>query len=175
MPAEAAAIAAVHCRSWLATYGEGDPGSAPSLEARTTVWARRLRDRTAGEAVLVAVLGGQVVGFVWVGPTTDPDDAPASVAQVRSVHVDPREQRHGLGRALLHGAAERLSSCGYGDLTLWVVDDNVAARGFYERLGWEADGATREERLAMPGEEGPVVTVVRYRSTVARQCATREV
>lgn len=169
--ADAAAIAAVHVRSWLDTY-QGSPtaaGTPPSVEARIATWGQRVAQLSADEQLFVAVFRSQpddIVGFLWAGATTDTDDDPGRVAQIRSVHVDPGAQRRGLGRALLRETATRLSIVGYQQVTLWVVADNGSARAFYERLGWQSDGATRREELAMPGEGGPMVTVVRYRSTV---------
>lgn len=169
--ADAAAIAAVHVRSWLDTYRVSPTaaGTSPSVEARIATWGQRLAQRSADEQLLVAVLDGppaDIVGFLWAGATTDTDDDPGRVAQIRSVHVDPGTQRRGVGRALLRESATRLSIMGHQQMTLWVVADNGSARAFYERLGWQPDGATRREKLAMPGEDGPMVTVVRYRSTV---------
>lgn len=165
---DAAAIAALHVRSWLDTYGHAATGAGyrPSERARIATWSQRLAQRSAEEQLLVTVRSpdpDDIVGFIWAGPTTDPDVERGRVAQIRSVHVDPRAQRRGVGRALLREAAARLSTMGYLHLTLWVVDDNTSARAFYERLGWQPDGATRREELAMPGEDGPTVTVVRYR------------
>lgn len=171
--ADAAAIAAVHVRSWLDAYRHGMttvPDAGPSVEARMATWSQRLAQRSADEHLLVAVLDdhrADIAGFVWAGATTDADDDPGCVAQIRSVHVDPRTQRRGVGRALLAEIATRLSVRGYRQATLWVVADNASARAFYERLGWRPDGTSRRERLAMPGEDGPMVTVARYRSTVA--------
>lgn len=170
--ADAAAIAALHVRSWLDTYPPNmiGPDDGPSVEARNATWGERLAQRSADEQLLVAVLDdgppADIVGFLWAGATTDTDDDPGRVAQIRSVHVDPGTQRKGVGRALLRESATRLSIVGYQQMTLWVVADNGSARAFYERLGWQPDGATRREELAMPGEDGPMVTVVRYRSTV---------
>lgn len=169
---DAVAVAALHVRSWLDTYPRSStvPGTSPSVEARVATWSQRLAQRSADEHLLVAVLDGHpddLVGFLWAGATTDADDDPGLVGQIRSVHVDPLAQRKGVGRALLRQIGTRMSSMGYQDVTLWVVADNASARAFYERLGWQPDGATRREELAMPGEDGPMVTVARYRSTVA--------
>jgi hypothetical protein len=47
----------------------------------------------------------------------------------------------------------------YGDATLWVLDENVRARSFYERGGWRLDGATKDD------DRGSfVLKEVRYRT-----------
>lgn len=168
VPADAATIAAVHARSWVDAYGvhtAADGSVSPSVAGRAGTWRDRILEQGHGEGVLVVEVVDGVGGFVWIGPSTDPDDDPTDVGQIRSLHVAPRQQGHGLGTLLLHAARDRLASSGYHHSTLWVVEDNVSARTFYERRGWVHDGTRREEQLAMPGEPGPAVTVVRYRST----------
>ncbi|MGH7568285.1 MAG: hypothetical protein ACREL9_04815 [Gemmatimonadales bacterium] len=59
-------------------------------------------------------------------------------------------------RALIADAAWRR---GRREVTLWLLEENAAARGFYERLGFHADGG----RKHYPGTEVPEV---RYRATL---------
>lgn len=166
-PADAGSVALVHVRSWAATYPATSVGNSlwpMVVDARAETWAARIADARPREQLVVAVAARTVMGFAWAGPTTDPDDDPARVGQVRSIHVDPNVQGRGCGTALLAAVTEALASSGYAHMTLWVVDSNHAARSFYESHGWEPDGATRREPLAMPGESGRTVTVVRYRA-----------
>lgn len=53
--------------------------------------------------------------------------------------VTPSLQGQGLGRALLDEAEARLVSLGCPKLNLQVRDDNEAARGFYEAIGYAQD------------------------------------
>lgn len=68
-----------------------------------------------------------------------------------------------MGGALLQQAVSAFATAGYRAATLWVVSDNVGARRFYERSGWTPDGANQREPLAVEGEAGEAVTVLRYR------------
>jgi hypothetical protein len=49
---------------------------------------------------------------------------------------------------------------GYPSATLWVLEDNLRARRFYEREGWILDGGRRDEAFL-----GVTVPEVRYRTT----------
>jgi len=165
------AIAGIHVRSWRATYaGILSPESLGSVDAasRAALWSRRLSASDDGRTVLVGCddgddSDGEVVGFLYLGPTPDEDDDPAAVAQVLAVHVDPRSTGRGTGGALLQHAVSQFDAVGYREATLWVVGDNDGARRFYERAGWSPDGASRREPLAVEGEAGEEVTVLRYR------------
>jgi ribosomal protein S18 acetylase RimI-like enzyme len=104
-----------------------------------------------------------VRGFVLAGPTPDDDGDPTITGQVLSIHVDPGAAGRGIGARLMAQAEGSLRAEGYAAATLWVVAENRRARRFYERLGWHVDGARRREVLAIEGEEGDEVEVVRYR------------
>ncbi len=162
--ADIAAIAGIHVRSWRATYAgvvSVQTLSRVDEAARVALWSRRL---TTPETchLLVACLPA-VVGFVYLGPSPDPDDDPAQVGQVLSVHVDPPVTGQGVGGALLDRAVVSFRTGGYRAATLWVVGDNTGARRFYERAGWSPEAVSRREPLAVEGESGEDVTVVRYR------------
>ena len=53
---------------------------------------------------------------------------------------------------------EQLRRGGYRSVTLWVLETNDGARGFYEVLGWAPDGARRVD-----DERGFPMVEVRYR------------
>jgi RimJ/RimL family protein N-acetyltransferase len=54
-----------------------------------------------------------------------------------------------------------LREAGYRAAILWVLEDNPRARRFYEREGWELDGAAKEDDFL-----GVRVAEVRYRLTL---------
>ncbi len=169
-PADAAAIASVHVRSWLATYPHLPRTRRVGEDARwEALWSHRLEGTAGGQTVLVSTAGGLVTGFVYFGPSPDRDLDPHLTGQIHSIHVDPAVTRQGRGGILMAAAVEALVAAGFSVATLWVVADNQAARGFYERLGWQPDGARRREMLAVEGEEGDVVEVVRYRHSLEQR------
>jgi ribosomal protein S18 acetylase RimI-like enzyme len=161
---DADAIAAIHVASFRATYGTLLPPSVlASLDedARAEVWRARVR-ADDGE-VVVATTGERIGGFCWFGPTTDDDDPPDQVGQVRSIHVAPDAIGRGYGKALLQTATDALVATGRPEVTLWVVASNERATAVYRRSGWREDGSVRQERLGLPGEPAPLVDVLRMR------------
>ena len=167
---DAGAIAAIHVRSWIATYERppSDRGLDPDIAHRTEIWRHRLeqRDRpdqrNRGRQILVASINDAVTGFIYFGPSPDVQDDPTVTGQIFSIHVEPGAARRGIGRLLMRGATDELEARGCTSATLWVVMSNQESRSFYESLGWRTDGKRRWEELAVEGEQGEQVEVLRY-------------
>jgi GNAT superfamily N-acetyltransferase len=102
---------------WLVRTG--DPGAGGVDTARAH---RRGRDLPAGRG------GGQVVGFGSICPAE---------SGLRSLYVDPRAGRRGVGSRLLV-ALERMAAA-HGARVL-VLDASLNAAGFYARRGFEVIG-----------------------------------
>lgn len=162
--ADAPGIAEVHVASWRAAYA----GQLPdrflrklSVDERTRSWRSRIAARRADETVLVAVRGETIVGFASGGPTRDKEDDRRRVGEVYAVYLLPDEWGRGVGRVLLRHTTAALAAAGFEAASLWVLETNSRARGFYEHEGWRHDGATKQERF------GERVTEVRYRRSLA--------
>jgi GNAT superfamily N-acetyltransferase len=148
--ADARALAELEVRAWRWAYVD-----IVAEQDMITVEERKARWSTASaEGTFVAEVEGRVVGLVQVGP--DGDDA--SVGLLRGPDVEPAAQGAGIGTALYEHAIAQLRIAGFAEAVLWVFDANGHARGFYERRGWAADGATRVTA------EAPEL---RYRQTLA--------
>ena len=139
--ADAAGIADVHVRTWQAAYPHvfgAERLAGLDVEARAERWARVLRD---GESVFVADEEGRVVAFVSVGPAQDDDQ----VGELYAIYALPEAWGTGAGRTLIRAGVQALREGGYPAAILWVLEDNPRARRFYEREGWELDGAEKED------------------------------
>jgi [ribosomal protein S18]-alanine N-acetyltransferase len=83
---------------------------------------------------LVAESGGEVQGFA-LGYSSPPD-----LAHVVTLDVHPSARRRGLGRRLLEGLLETLSSAGAERAALQVDVRNSGAIAFYRGLGFRKSG-----------------------------------
>ncbi|MBQ7144664.1 MAG: GNAT family N-acetyltransferase [Oscillospiraceae bacterium] len=92
------------------------------------------------DGILIAKEGDRVVGFVGYGEQSRelPD-----CGEIFALYVLKEERRKGIGRRLLNAALERLD--GRERVCLWVVKGNVPAIRFYQKHGFQPDGA---EKLA---------------------------
>lgn len=158
---DAVDIARIHVDSFVDVYQRYPitvRSAVAGLEGRTGGWRRLLSEADELNTTMVALVDGAVVGFVRFGPS--PDDE--RIGHIFSIHVAPKTTGLGIGGRLMKRAVDSLEDAGFTTATLWVVSDNTGARSFYERLGWRDGQETRREELAMGGEEGDVVDVVRY-------------
>lgn len=110
----------------------------PTSEVRRR-WRRLLRDRQVQLRVLEE--HADPVGLVaW-----------DSRGQLRHLAVSPRHARRGHGSLLLQYATEELMTTGARELFLWVLEDNLVARGFYRSRGWrDTDERTDSEFAPHP-------------------------
>ncbi|MEP6694449.1 MAG: GNAT family N-acetyltransferase [Chloroflexota bacterium] len=93
-----------------------------------------LRER---DLVLVAVEGGDTVGFAWVITTRALD----SSAYLRLLLVAEGKQSRGVGATLLEHAETRARASGSRHFVLLVTTTNRRARAFYVRLGYRHVGS----------------------------------
>lgn len=63
--------------------------------------------------------------------------------ELTRLYVAPQWWRTGCGRALCRSVQERVLAAGGDSLHLWVLDANHRARGFYEAIGFAADGGSK--------------------------------
>jgi ribosomal protein S18 acetylase RimI-like enzyme len=150
---DAPAIAAIHVRTWQDAYRELLPASLLAdldVADRTRMWEGMLASPRPRTATLVAEDGGTVVGFCSVGadrlsgadgPETD------ATGEVYAIYVRPDAQGMGVGAALMTAAFETLRGDAFTSAILWVLAGNAPAIAFYERMGWQADGATKREEI----------------------------
>lgn len=143
-PADAAAIAGVHVRSWQIAYRGLVPDEvldALSIAQRQTMWHSLLERSVDGAFTLVGERDDQIVGFCsMLAPSAD-DDRGGRTCEVTAIYVEPDLRRTGIGSTLLATALEEVRAAGWDAVTLWVFADNATARAFYRRFGFAADGA----------------------------------
>ena len=152
---DAAAIAWVHVRTWQAAYAHAfgaERLAGLDVERRAGFW----REWLAGERanVFVAEDEGRVVAFASVGA----NEQEPELGELYAIYALPEAWGSGAGPALMAAALAALRAAGFREALLWVLADNPRARRFYEREGWRADGAEREEELL-----GVRVVEARYR------------
>src|SRR3954453_1648229 len=146
-PDDAPAIARLHAESWRRHYRgaysdaflDGDV-----VADRLAVWPAKLAATDPQRFTIVAEDGG-IVGFA----NTRFDEDPTWGSLLDNLHVAEGHKRRGVGARLLAltagAVAARPQSAG---LYLWVLEQNVGARAFYEAHGGRCVGG---ELVSPPG------------------------
>lgn len=155
---DATGIAEVQVASWRSAYRGLLPQQlldGLDVGRRAAHWRRNIEDPTSTVHV-AADPAGHVGGFIAVGHSQDEDQAGA-VGALFAVYLLPQLWSRGIG-GRLHAAGVAALAARFEEATLWVLDSNARARTFYERHGWQLDGAVKRETI-----EGTDMDVVRYR------------
>jgi len=133
--ADAEAIATLHTDSWQRTYRgmmSDEFLDGPALENRRSVWRERLAASDSDRLVVVADDGTRIAGFICAFAHGDAGYG----AYIDNLHVAHGWKGRGIGRALMRSAAEWICATQPGTgVYLWVMEANVQARAFYDRLG----------------------------------------
>ncbi len=154
-------LAHVHVRSWQVAYRGLVPDETLNqldVAERAARW--RATFGTSDQDLLVAVDGGTIRGFCSLQPSRDETESCETVGEITSLYVDPEHWRKGLGRALYTATVARASQRGFQELVLWVLEENHAARRFYERMGLHRDAGAGFTRGFGGGVE---LSEIRYR------------
>lgn len=157
---DARRIAEIQVAAWRAAYGGMMPGEyleGLQVEPREEVW--RGTCGREGAPLWVRMLETEaemeVAGFCHLMPSRDEDGQGA--AEVTSIYLRPDYWRRGLARELLAAAMAFAAERGFARVTLWVLVENLAARQFYEVLGFRPDGSLKQEQ-----REGFFLNEMRY-------------
>ncbi|MFC0407346.1 GNAT family N-acetyltransferase [Roseomonas elaeocarpi] len=133
LPQDATALGAMHVRSWQESYRGLLPDAAlAALDPveRAERWRRNLE---GGAEALLALSGGEILGFVGWGRARD--EALGGGGEIYGLYVLARAQRRGVGSRLLTQGAAALAEGGFSGFSLWVFAGNARARQFYAAMG----------------------------------------
>jgi GNAT superfamily N-acetyltransferase len=139
-PEDVDAGAALHAACWREAYaGLVDPTQLEKRIADTDRWREGWATQlAAGPPRVLAVAGGELIGFGVAGPSRKPD---APVAQeLYALYTRAAWWGTGVGQALLEVVAPA------GPCWLFVLEGNLRARAFYRRNGFVPDGHRQHYR-----------------------------
>lgn len=150
---DAESLGRVHAKCWHESYDELiSKATLENLSPRriAELWTHWMNQGSAYRQ-FVAVLDGDIIGFVGSGPARDLD--PPRDRELYFIYMLAEYQRTGTGQRLFDAAI------GDEPAYLWVPTGNTHARHFYEKNGFVADGAEHTEPFL--GEEIHEVRYVR--------------
>lgn len=157
-------IADIHVRSWQTAYKDLLPNyvlDKLSIEDRAKRWEETLSKTKHG--ILKLILNDKMIGFSHATQSND-DDAKENTADIHAIYLEPSFFGKGYGKILMKATLTSLINQGFAEVTLWVMDNNSAAIGFYKKLGFSDDDILKPYTL----NGGYEVMVKRYRHTLAK-------
>ena len=130
-------IATVHVDSWRTSYRGILPDkflAELSYQDRMEMWERALCMGPRKSFAFVAEDDDHhIIGFASGGPSQTPDAF--YKGELYAIYLLEANQHRGIGKMLFHEVRARLVREAYKNMFIWVFEKNLAARGFYERLG----------------------------------------
>ena len=144
---DAAAMAEIHMRSWEVAYDGIIPVEAIAERnaKRPAVWQNILSNEHDN---YIALLEEVPVGMMGVIPSRDDDMAEAG--EVGAIYLHPSYFGRGIGCEMMNFAEKTLKENGCNIIILWVLEENMRARKFYEKCGYAFDGTKKELIIGKP-------------------------
>lgn len=140
---DAAAIARIHVEGWRAAYAGIVPAelmaSRTKLPVRTAEFEEALRTADEGDRFWLFERDGEDVALAYTRTGRDADVA--SPGELKLFYTLPELKGGGIGLRLFEHATGELMDRGLSPY-LYTFRENAAARAWYERRGWRADGAS---------------------------------
>lgn len=140
--------------SWTAAYTGIIPDGAirKTNAGRLALYNRVL---SAEHSEYIALSDGVPAGLMRLIPCRDPDMPDAG--EVGAIYLHPDFWDRGFGREMMDFALRTLKAQGFSTIALWVLEENLRARKFYEKCGFRFDGTEKEIAVGKPLVE------IRYR------------
>ncbi len=71
----------------------------------------------------------------------------SDLGEIISIYLLPQYIGKGYGKPLLDAAVGGLEQSGFDDIFLWVLEDNLRARRFYEKAGFTPSGIYLDDTI----------------------------
>ena len=138
---DAAALAELGARTFTDTFGHLYQPSDLEIFLQNHSpdnWDKELNDPAF--EVRVAEQGGALVGYAKLGPPHLPFEPRGEAAELRQLYVVEEVKGQGVADELIRWVIERARDKRADHLYLSVFIDNLRARRFYEKYGFEPEG-----------------------------------
>jgi len=134
-------VADLFLRCWHVSYADVlslEARDSMNLESATELWSKAMSTNLERKTFL-ALENEELIGVFRVGG----DPQFSQRGHLFSLYVSPSSTGKGYGKLLLERAMEEISSDGFGEMSLWVFNDNTIAKSLYLKYGFAATGEQR--------------------------------
>ena len=141
---DAKILGEIHSKSWKITY-KGIVSDKIldniTVEKREKYFEKALTESWEEDALIYK--DDIAVGLICLGKCRDLDKEPY-YGEIWGIYLLPEYWHSGIGTQLINWGVNELKIRNYTKVTLWVLEDNLNARKFYEKMGFHHDGTIKE-------------------------------
>lgn len=144
---DASSLANIIVESWKSAYSELIPEAEITRyldkDRRKVQFEKFIED---GEIVLIGFFDEIPCGLVFANK--DNDEGLENCGSVYSIYLLEETWGKGLSSKLMDETVEILKGEGCKKISLWVYEENIRARKFYEKHGFTFDGSKKHSRFS---------------------------
>ena len=152
LPEEAHEYALLHNSCWESAYTGIIPDEYLSSMAEEWMEQRVERYRQALNSPCYGFYcteyEGKMVGRLVIQKSRDEDKPEAG--EIMAIYLIEEFWDKGYGKEMLNFALSKLNSMGHSEIILWVLEENIRGRKFYEKHNFVFDGAKKEVEFGKP-------------------------
>lgn len=144
---DAKILGEIHSLSWKEAYKGIIPDeilSNRTPEKRQKHFENAISE--GGEEIAIILVDDKPIGFIRIGKCRDVDKS-SSYGEIWGIYLLEEWWNKGLGYESMVWGLNELAKRQYKKVTLWVLEENLRARRFYEKIGFQHDGTIKEIQI----------------------------
>lgn len=141
---DAKTLGEIHSSSWKAAYKGIIPEKVLdniTAKKREKYFKKALSEALEEDAIIFE--GNKPAGFICIGKCRD-KDKDVFYGEICGLYLLPNYWHKSLGSKLINWGLAELEKRNYTKDTLWVLEENLSAIRFYEKIGFKFDGTVNE-------------------------------
>lgn len=150
---DARILGQIHSQSWKVAYNGIVPDDIlnnMSSEKRQRYFEKALSEGLEENAIIFKK--DKALGLICIGKCRD-EDKDDSHGEIWGIYLLPEYFNIGIGSELIHWGLNELKNRKYKKVTLWVLEQNIPARLFYKKIGFNHDGTIKEITIGIKLKE----------------------
>ncbi len=139
----------IHSCSWKKAYAGIIPDEIISEftpEKRSEIFLNVID--TQSEEYYLFKIDAQPVGIASLSKSHE-KNAPNYVGEIYSIYFHPNYWGTPITQTAFQFCVDRLKTLGFTHVTIWVLDENIRAKKFYEKNGFIFDGHSEEIEIGI--------------------------
>jgi len=150
---EAYEYAVCHMNCWHSAYKGIIPDDylssmSSDINNRTERGKENINSSSNPYEYLCVTYDEKMIGKLGFGKCIDEDKSEAG--QIYAIYLVDEFWDRGFGRQMMEFSLSNLKEIGYNEVIIWVLEENIRARHFYEKFGFITDGKKEEINIGKP-------------------------